>query len=177
MTASQVPGDGQNETPSAYDMSSVANALPQHYGAQAQVQRGQPVASSSFRGQQYVPNAPFAGPYGIGQFGPGLTIDPNVEVIMGQQGHAQTPTGTMHSPYSPYAQQLPQYYYPTSPYAAQGQHQAFYAGAGYDARQVSSPQAHQVGYMGGAMLGQGAGRAVAGMAGYGDPYGAMEGSL
>lgn len=166
----------------SFNMSHLANALPEYSTSQAQAQRGQTMSAAPFRGQQYPSGSHFSGSYGPGQFPGGLSLDQSLGA-----GSAQIPRpgalGVAASPYSPYGQQLPQYYYPNSPFSPQNQPQSFFPGGGqaipsYDRRpSMGQMQAMQGSFPGSAIQPQGSGRVLPGSGGYAEQCAPAEGEL
>lgn len=98
---------------------------------------------------------------------------------MGHDDPSQSPqragqmAGMQQAQYSPYAQQMPQYYYPTSPFSPPGQQQFFPGGSqgmSMYADRRGSLQSPQGTFFGSAIPGQG-NRQGQGMSGYSDMYG------
>lgn len=169
---------GQNAQVGAFNLGSMANTLPD-YGQSHQVHRAQPGSSSSLRGPQYSTTPSFAGHFGSGQF-PGPSIDTSLDPSVMQQAQRSGSIGIAPSPYSPYGQQVPQYYYTNTQFGAQGQ-QSFFPGAGpaipqYDRRaSQNTSQGLQAGYLGAYQTQtQGLGRAMPGLGSYVDLYASGE---
>lgn len=162
-----------------FNLGSMSSALPD-YGQQQSGGRIQPGGSSGLRGPQYSSMSPLGGQHSMGQY-PGAGMDPSLDVTHLQQaqrlGHA---TGGAN-PYLSYGQPMAQYYYPTAQYGAPGQ-QPYYTGGAQNVmaygRRTSAGagQAIPPDYMGN-FAGQGLGRPVASLSGYGDAYAPSDGEF
>ncbi|KAF2098627.1 hypothetical protein NA57DRAFT_75865 [Rhizodiscina lignyota] len=174
------PGQGG----ASFNMGSMASALPDFQNPQ-QTQRGQPASASAqqaqFRGQQmpqFPSNPPYGASYGVGQFQGAMAHDDGSHGPMGQQTQRSAGVPAMQQQFSPYGQQVPQYFYPTSPFTPQGAQQTFFPGAGqamqgFDRRtSLGSLQSPQGAFIGSTLQAQGGPRQMQGMAAYGDLYGA-----
>lgn len=161
----------------SFNLGSMASALPD-FAATQQAQRVQGGAQSSVRGLHYSSASPYGGNFASGQF-PGTSIDTSLDGLTGQQPQRHGNLGTAPSPYSPYGQQLPQYYYPNTQFNPSGQH-SFFTGAGqnvpaYDRRTTAGAlQNIQPNYAGN-YQNQGLGRTIQGLGGYGDLFTTGEG--
>lgn len=184
-TTSYTMPPSQGPAGASFNMSSVASALPDFQNT-PQAQRGPSAPgsaqSANYRGQQmpqYPSGQPYGGAYGVGQFQGGMAQEDASHGSMGQQSQRSAGLQGMQQPFSPYGQQMPQYYFPTSPFSPQSSQQAFFPGGGqnvpgFDRRtSLGSLQSPQGAFLGSPMQAQGSSRPLQGLAAYGDPYGAL----